>query len=163
MVGLLGLVGTPPTAVFVGKLTAVDRRLGRRAGLAGGRRRWSTPWLSLFYYLRWIAPVVARADPAAADDRRPFAEVAARPGRSCEPAAAGLMSGVLLGPLVLSDGQARGCEAAGDGPPLWTSHIPGLTNSRQMGNVAGGGRGIRTHETGGDPPNGFQDRPLYRR
>ena len=25
-----------------------------------------------------------------------------------------------------------------------------------------GGRGIRTHETGGDPPNGFQDRLLYR-
>jgi NADH-quinone oxidoreductase subunit N len=55
VVGLLGLVGTPPTAVFVGKLTAFT------AAFDGGMA-----WLavlaavntvaSLFYYLRWIAP-----------------------------------------------------------------------------------------------------------
>ncbi len=53
---LLGLVGTPPTAVFVGKLAVFTA--GLDAGLA---------WLvvlavlntvaSVFYYLRWIAPM----------------------------------------------------------------------------------------------------------
>ncbi|MCV7093574.1 NADH-quinone oxidoreductase subunit N [Mycobacterium kubicae] len=55
VVALLGLVGTPPTAVFVGKLTTAI------AAWDGG-----FPWLavavfvnsliSLFYYLRWIIP-----------------------------------------------------------------------------------------------------------
>jgi NADH-quinone oxidoreductase subunit N len=63
VVALLGLVGTPPTAVFVGKLTTAT------AAWDGGM-----PWLtvvvlgnslvSLFYYLRWVAPALARADPA---------------------------------------------------------------------------------------------------
>ena len=58
LVALLSLVGTPPTAVFVGKLTVFT------AGWEGGYA-----WLvliavlnsvaSLFYYLRWIAPVFA--------------------------------------------------------------------------------------------------------
>ncbi|MER7071920.1 NADH-quinone oxidoreductase subunit N [Terrabacter sp. NPDC000476] len=56
VVCLLGLVGTPPTAVFIGKLTTAT------AAWEGG-----LPWLtgavvlnsllSLFYYLRWIVPV----------------------------------------------------------------------------------------------------------
>ena len=55
LVSLLGLVGTPPTAVFVGKLVIIA------AAWNGG-----VAWLavavalntlaSLFYYLRWIAP-----------------------------------------------------------------------------------------------------------
>lgn len=55
VVALLGLVGTPPTAVFVGKLTTAT------AAWDGGQS-----WLavivfintliSLFYYLRWIIP-----------------------------------------------------------------------------------------------------------
>ncbi|MBW0102965.1 NADH-quinone oxidoreductase subunit N [Pseudonocardia sp. KRD291] len=59
---LLGLVGTPPTAVFLGKLTVFA------AAIDGGMA-----WLvvvaiintaaSLFYYLRWIAPVFAATDP----------------------------------------------------------------------------------------------------
>ena len=59
LVSLLSLVGTPPTAVFVGKLTTFT------AGWDGG-----LPWLvllavlnsvaSLFYYLRWFAPTVRR-------------------------------------------------------------------------------------------------------
>ncbi|ANS79510.1 NADH-ubiquinone oxidoreductase chain N [Serinicoccus hydrothermalis] len=59
VVALLGLVGTPPTAVFVGKLTTTAA-----AWDAGDA------WLavlvllntlaSLFYYLRWIAPLYAR-------------------------------------------------------------------------------------------------------
>ncbi|WP_091628335.1 NADH-quinone oxidoreductase subunit N [Amycolatopsis saalfeldensis] len=60
VVCLLGLVGTPPTAVFAGKLTIFT------AALDGGYA-----WLvvvaavntvaSLFYYLRWIAPAVRPA------------------------------------------------------------------------------------------------------
>lgn len=62
VVALLGFVGTPPTAVFVGKLTTAT------AAWDGGH-----PWLaiavllnsvlSLFYYLRWIAPAYGRGDP----------------------------------------------------------------------------------------------------
>ena len=60
LVSLLGLVGTPPTAVFVGKLT-----IAAAAWSAG------SAWLavavaantlaSLFYYLRWIAPAYGAA------------------------------------------------------------------------------------------------------
>ncbi len=56
LVVLLGLVGTPPTAVFVGKLTA---GLSAWQGDAG----WLTvallanTVLSLVYYLRWVVPV----------------------------------------------------------------------------------------------------------
>ncbi|MEO5610425.1 MAG: NADH-quinone oxidoreductase subunit N [Ornithinibacter sp.] len=62
VVALLGLVGTPPTVVFVGKLTTAT------AAWDGGM-----PWLtvallvnslvSLFYYLRWIAPALRRDTP----------------------------------------------------------------------------------------------------
>ncbi|NBH03442.1 NADH-quinone oxidoreductase subunit N [Amycolatopsis sp. SID8362] len=61
VVCLLGLVGTPPTAVFAGKLAVFT------AALDGGYG-----WLvvvaavntvaSLFYYLRWIAPAVRSAE-----------------------------------------------------------------------------------------------------
>ena len=64
VVALLGLVGTPPTVVFVGKLTTTV------AAWDGGYA-----WLavlvfvntlaSLFYYLRWITPVYGRAEPSA--------------------------------------------------------------------------------------------------
>ena len=60
VVSLLGLVGTPPTVVFVGKLTTFS------AAWDGG-----LAWLvviaavntvaSLFYYLRWLAPMFSRA------------------------------------------------------------------------------------------------------
>lgn len=65
LVSLLGLVGTPPTAVFVGKLA-----VGTAAWDAGGA--WLTialllnSVLSLFYYLRWIAPLLRTAAPVAA-------------------------------------------------------------------------------------------------
>jgi NADH-quinone oxidoreductase subunit N len=61
VVALLGLVGTPPTVVFVGKLTTTAAAWD--AGYA---------WLavlvlvntvvSLFYYLRWIAPLYTRPE-----------------------------------------------------------------------------------------------------
>ncbi|GGM08023.1 NADH-quinone oxidoreductase subunit N [Nakamurella endophytica] len=66
LVALLSLVGTPPTAVFLGKLTTFT------AAWDGG-----LAWLvivaavntvaSLFYFLRWLAPTFAR--PARAGDR----------------------------------------------------------------------------------------------
>jgi NADH-quinone oxidoreductase subunit N len=61
LIALLGLLGTPPTAVFVGKLTTAT------AAWDGG-----SSWLavvvfintlaSLFYYLRWIIPAFQRSD-----------------------------------------------------------------------------------------------------
>jgi NADH-quinone oxidoreductase subunit N len=72
LVCLLGLVGTPPTAVFVGKLTVFT------AALDGG-----LAWLvvvaalntvaSLYYYLRWAAPAFERSGSSGAPP------VAARP------------------------------------------------------------------------------------
>lgn len=67
---LLGLVGTPPTVVFVGKLTTTT------AAWDGGQ-----PWLvlavfvntvaSLFYYLRWIAPAYRTPEGHRSPDRAP--------------------------------------------------------------------------------------------
>jgi NADH-quinone oxidoreductase subunit N len=55
VVSLLGLVGTPPTAVFLGKLqvftAAIDGGYGWLAVLAV-----ANTVASLFYYLRWLAP-----------------------------------------------------------------------------------------------------------
>ncbi|MEU0646766.1 NADH-quinone oxidoreductase subunit N [Streptomyces umbrinus] len=73
---LLGLVGTPPTAVFLGKLQAFS------AVFDGGYA-----WLavlaavntvaSLFYYLRWIVPAVSRgASPGLAEGDRTARAVA---------------------------------------------------------------------------------------
>ncbi|REE99878.1 NADH-quinone oxidoreductase subunit N [Thermomonospora umbrina] len=65
---LLGLIGTPPTAVFVGKVLAF-------AAAIDGAYTWLAvvaavnTVASVFYYLRWIAPVFGRA-PA---ERRPIA------------------------------------------------------------------------------------------
>lgn len=74
LVSLLSLVGTPPTAVFVGKLSVFT------AAWDGG-----SAWLvvvaalnsvaSLFYYLRWIAPAFRAADTATA----PTPEARVRP------------------------------------------------------------------------------------
>ena len=60
IVCLLGLVGTPPTAVFVGKLTAFtaafDANLGWLVVLAA-----ANSVASVFYYLRWIFPLFQRS------------------------------------------------------------------------------------------------------
>jgi NADH-quinone oxidoreductase subunit N len=68
VVCLLGLIGTPPTAVFVGKLVVFT------AAVDGG-----FAWLavvavvntvaSVFYYLRWIAPAFRGTDPEPAAPR----------------------------------------------------------------------------------------------
>jgi NADH-quinone oxidoreductase subunit N len=68
VVCLLGLVGTPPTAVFLGKLevftAAINGHYGWLAVLAV-----ANTIASLFYYLRWLTPALVRVpadSPAAA-------------------------------------------------------------------------------------------------
>lgn len=68
VVALLGLVGTPPTSVFVAKLTiAMAVWDGGLAWLAAVV--FVNSLVSLFYYLRWIAPLFQK--PEAADDFTP--------------------------------------------------------------------------------------------
>ena len=100
VVSLLALVGTPPTAVFVGKLTTFT------AAWDGG-----LAWLvvvaaintvaSLFYYLRWLAPMFARgkADVRAPAPRHPSASRAAVVG-----AIAVLIIGIAAGPVLAALG-----------------------------------------------------------
>ena len=62
VVALLGLVGTPPTAVFVGKLTTASAAWdGDYAWLAVVVL--VNALIGLFYYLRWIVPAVSRDGP----------------------------------------------------------------------------------------------------
>jgi NADH-quinone oxidoreductase subunit N len=72
---LLGLVGTPPTAVFAGKLTvftaALDAGLGWLVVLAA-----VNTVASVFYYLRWIASAM-RAEPEPGDEPERWAAVTA--------------------------------------------------------------------------------------
>jgi NADH-quinone oxidoreductase subunit N len=70
VVCLLGLVGTPPTAVFLGKLEAFSAAFdGGYAWLAALAA--ANTVASLFYYLRWIVPAGSRggASPPADGDR----------------------------------------------------------------------------------------------
>ena len=71
LTALLGLVGTPPTIVFVGKLAvSVAAWDAGQAWLAVAVLANSVA--SLFYYLRWIAPTFApAADPGAGEQPRP--------------------------------------------------------------------------------------------
>ncbi|GAB2502751.1 NADH-quinone oxidoreductase subunit N [Nocardiopsis aegyptia] len=99
VVCLLGLVGTPPTAVFVGKLTVFTAALD--AGLV---------WLvvlaavntvvSLFYYLRWVFPLF-RARPTTSGEGA-ITGLARRTstGVAVTLAAVSLAMGVLAGPLL---------------------------------------------------------------
>lgn len=97
VVALLGLVGTPPTAVFVGKVTTMGATW--EAGLA-----WLAVALavntvvSLFYYLRWIRAALRPATGPA--------EAVAAGRRSAAPAAfsaaaLSILAGVAAGPLWL--------------------------------------------------------------
>jgi NADH-quinone oxidoreductase subunit N len=56
---LLGLVGTPPTAVFVGKLLVIGAALDGGYGWLAVIAAINTV-ASLFYYLRWIVPLFSR-------------------------------------------------------------------------------------------------------
>lgn len=59
LVALLGLVGTPPLAVFVGKLTTATAAWDAGHGWLALIVMLNSV-LSLFYYLRWIGPAFAR-------------------------------------------------------------------------------------------------------
>jgi NADH-quinone oxidoreductase subunit N len=94
VVFLLGLVGTPPTAVFVGKLTVftatIDAGLGWLAVVAA-----LNTVASVFYYLRWIAPAVGSVATEEFHPPRQWSEYTAY-------AAAGVsvLLGVLSGPVL---------------------------------------------------------------
>lgn len=111
VVCLLGLVGTPPTAVFVGKLIIFTAAWD--AGLA---------WLvvlaaintvaSLFYYLRWIAPA-ATASPVLDGDLMPA-------DGDADPVLTRRWTGLTAPPLVLHAAAAASL-VLGVGSGLWLS------------------------------------------
>ncbi|MDT0613636.1 NADH-quinone oxidoreductase subunit N [Streptomyces lancefieldiae] len=84
VVCLLGLVGTPPTGVFLGKLeifgATVDGGHTWLAALAV-----ANTVASLFYYLRWLGPLFTTTDPAPADTH---AVLGRRPAATAHAAAA---------------------------------------------------------------------------
>lgn len=99
VVCLLGLVGTPPTGVFVGKLTVftatADGGLGWLVVLAA-----ANTVASLFYYLRWIAPMFGSTE-VPAGPAVPTRSPSAWPGRAAVLAAAiSVVLGVAAGPVV---------------------------------------------------------------
>lgn len=96
VVALLGLVGTPPTAVFIGKVTTA-------AAAWDGQYAWLAvvvfvnTLVSLFYYLRWIVPTFGRPDETGDADEP---AVQHWPARAAVLAAAiSLILGVVAGPV----------------------------------------------------------------
>jgi NADH-quinone oxidoreductase subunit N len=95
VVALLGLVGTPPTAVFIGKVTTA-------AAAWDGRYAWLAvvvfvnTLVSLFYYLRWIIPAFGRPEETVKTDE-PAHHWA---GRAAVAAAAiSVLLGIIAGPV----------------------------------------------------------------
>lgn len=92
-VALLGLVGTPPTAVFIGKLTTATAAWdGDYAWLA--TVVFVNSLLSLFYYMRWIVPIFQKPRPT--DD---FTTGRWSTGTAMVAAALSLALGIAAGPL----------------------------------------------------------------
>ena len=102
---LLGLVGTPPTAVFVGKLASFT-------AAADGGFAWlmvlaaANSVASLFYYLRWLAP-------AARGAARPHARRGQTPTK------------LATAPMIAALGTAAGSVAAGIGAGVWLALVTG--------------------------------------
>ncbi|QHF96141.1 NADH-quinone oxidoreductase subunit N [Streptomyces sp. NHF165] len=98
VVCLLGLVGTPPTGVFLGKLqvfaAAVEGGAGWLAVLAV-----ANTVASLFYYLRWLAPVFASGE-AAAPVNAPAAHGRWPVAAACAAAAVSLALGLAGGAVL---------------------------------------------------------------
>lgn len=96
LVVLLGLVGTPPTAVFVGKLTTAT------AAWDGGQG-WLTVAVllntlaSLFYYLRWIVPAYRPGETTERVARGSFVPRPWAAGAALAAAAAALLLGPFAG------------------------------------------------------------------
>jgi len=98
VVALLGLVGTPPTVVFVGKLTTT-------AAAWDGGHAWLAVAVfvntvaSLFYYLRWIAPVYGHAEPLERTMRPAFAPKTFSTAAAVATAVLSVLIGIGGGPL----------------------------------------------------------------
>lgn len=95
VVALLGLVGTPPTAIFVGKLTVAS------AAWQGGAAWLAVALLintliSLYYYLRWIIPLYLPPDERLADHTGSRAAAPVRTGAARTAVVSAVLS-VLLG------------------------------------------------------------------
>jgi NADH-quinone oxidoreductase subunit N len=89
VVALLGLVGTPPTAVFAGKLTTATAAWdGGYAWLAVAALVNSV--ISLFYYLRWVAPAFRAPEPT--DDTTPRGRFEPLPAPSAVAVVAAVLS-----------------------------------------------------------------------
>ncbi|MFD2764945.1 NADH-quinone oxidoreductase subunit N [Micromonospora eburnea] len=103
VVALLGLVGTPPAAVFVGKLTTATAAWdGGYAWLTAAV--FANSVLSLFYYLRWIAPTYRSAGPTPSEWGEPVPSNGEPPRPwstrlAVLAAALSLVVGVAAGPL----------------------------------------------------------------
>jgi len=98
VVALLGLVGTPPTAVFVGKLTtataAWDGGYGWLAVVV-----FVNTLISLFYYLRWIVPAYRPGEDADRSGRGTFVPETWSARTALVAATLSLAAGVAAGPL----------------------------------------------------------------
>ncbi|WP_159943308.1 NADH-quinone oxidoreductase subunit N [Nocardiopsis sp. FR6] len=96
VVCLLGFVGTPPTAVFVGKLilfaAALEAGLGWLMVVAA-----VNTLASLFYYLRWVLPLFSSPEEAGARQRgaAPWST-----GVAVAAAAVSLGAGIAAGPVL---------------------------------------------------------------
>jgi NADH-quinone oxidoreductase subunit N len=94
VVCLLGLVGTPPTGVFVGKLTifsaAADGGYGWLVVIAA-----INTVISLFYYLRWVGPAFRDVETGATAMPEPWSRAAALTAASAS-VAVGLGAGVVF-------------------------------------------------------------------
>ena len=98
VVALLGLVGTPPTVVLVGKLTTTTAAWdGGLAWLAVAV--FVNTVLSLFYYLRWIAVAYARPEAPAPGARSGTAPLWSSEVTAVAAAVLSLALGVAAGPL----------------------------------------------------------------
>ncbi len=96
IVCLLGLVGTPPTAVFLGKLEVFSAAFdGGYAWLAAVAA--VNTVASLFYYLRWIAPTVTTPRTTGA---RPPRLTRTAAGTAYGAAALSVVLGVAGGPVL---------------------------------------------------------------
>lgn len=98
LVALLGLMGTPPLAVFVGKLTTAAAAWDAGYGWLTAMVVLNTV-LSLFYYLRWFGPVFIRSRDHTLDESAPHRAAAWPAATAMLAAAASAALGIVSGPL----------------------------------------------------------------
>lgn len=98
VVALLGLVGTPPTIIFVGKLSTA-------AAAWDGGYAWLVvviflnTLISLFYYLRWIVPIYRPGERAARTGVIAFQPARWSAGVAVSAAGVSLLLGIAAGPV----------------------------------------------------------------